>query len=165
MLPVVGYLVTLLALARFFAPVPSDADAAVPTPVESTLEGGRESANPPALRKLREVVFLPGLTDGNRAAPDLRNPFEASKPRAGSGAQPRVTTTPAKTARDLRDPFATKPGRPQRRDAAPDLRDPFVEPRRTLPKCPDTGGVPIQRPDSIDPGCATASLRVVLANR
>ena len=160
MLRVVGYLVTLLALARFFAPVPSDveADAAAPAPVEGPASADGESETP----ILRKVVFLPGVIDGNRAPADLRNPFKARK-LASPDAKTRGKTT--RVRHDLRDPFATKPRKQRRLEPAPDLRDPFVQPKRTLPKCPDTGGVPIQRPDSVDPGCATASLRVILANR
>lgn len=164
MLRVVGYLVTLLALARFFAPVPSDApvDSAAPAPAEAPAQ--TDDADEPILRK---VVFLPGVTDGNRAPADLRNPFKARmvKTAAGPGAPPNGRSgSKTRVRHDLRDPFATKPSKQQLKPA-PDLRDPFVRPQRALPKCPDTGGVPIQRPDSIDPGCATASLRVILAHR
>lgn len=161
MLRVVGYLVTMLALARFFAPVPSDvdADSAAPAPAHAPASPHQNGETP----ILRKVVFIPGVIDGTRAPADLRNPFTAGKVKAtGSEEKRRAKTT--RVRHDLRDPFATKPTK-QRLEPAPDLRDPFVRPKRSLPKCPDTGGVPIQRPDSIDPGCATASLRVILANR
>ncbi|MCR9160074.1 MAG: hypothetical protein ACE37F_37875 [Nannocystaceae bacterium] len=177
MLRLVGYLVTLLAIARFLAPVPSDAHAqeaashstnhaatssapdspdATPT---STTDGGE--AEPVLL----EVVFRPGVVDGSLNPVDLRNPFQTRRVRAAS--EPRDRKRRAKATRvrhDLRDPFSIEP-RKQQRDAAPDLRNPFVKPTRTLPKCPDTGGVPIQRPDSLAPGCATASRHVVVAKR
>ncbi len=163
MLLLVGYLVTLLALARFFAPVSGDpgvdADGAALAPA-SPGENDENDETP----LLRQVVFLPGVIDGTRPPSDLRNPFAARKVEPAGPEEKRHAKT-TRVRQDLRDPFANKASSKQRLEPAPDLRDPFVRPQRSLPKCPDTGGVPIQRPNSIDPGCATASLRVILANR
>lgn len=158
MLPGVGYLVTLLALARFFAPDPN----ATPTEVAPAAVESKASE---AEGLLRPVVFLPGALPLNTAPRDLRNPFDQAQRKAS---MVKTSERRAKSA-DLRDPFADTPRKQRRLDAAPDLRDPF-EPARprpeTLPRCPETGGVPIQRPEGATPGCKQASRRrTVLARR
>ena len=162
MLPDVGYLVTLLALARFFAPEPSSTAPDSPT---AALDSESDAADDEVLRP---IVFLPRALPLQAAPRDLRNPFDAAQQQRRRD-EARMVKTSASTqggSADLRDPFAAQPRKRQRFDAAPDLRDPFVQPKRSQPKCPDTGGVPIQRPEGAAPGCKQASRRrMVLAHR
>ena len=172
-----GYLVTLLALARFYALEPSSAPTEDPpaAPTEARSESvvhGQGQGQGADHGALRPIVFLPRVGPHQAAPRDLRNPFDAPAARESSRERDRrvkSVTTSASTkeaSADLRDPFATEPKKRHRFDAAPDLRDPFAQPQRSLPKCPDTGDVPIQRPEGATPGCKQASRRrTVLAHR
>lgn len=172
----VGTLV-LLALARLFvAPEPS---AATPPP-EPSADAALVAPSPEETTS--QTPLLPidfraraRALDASRPAYDLRNPFRASTVKASAphaATTPSERGTPAKHRRasarrhDLRDPFAESPRRRSgQAKPAEDLRDPFSQPPPALPKCPDTGGVPIQRPDTVRAGCAQASRRFVLAHR
>ncbi len=158
---------TLLALARFFAPEPVQTpapDQAAQQQVRQTETAGTFTDEDGTLRK---IVFLPTRTlQASPAAVDLRDPFADAVRVVRTSAPDAPPRSPrsskASVRHDLRDPFAEKP--PKRRLPAPDLRDPFET--RPLPKCPETGGVPIQRPASVQARCAQASKRtVVLAHR
>ena len=166
----------LLALARLLvAPEPSPAptDAAPPTTATTDVAETSEDTTAPLLL----IDFRPRARTLNAtpAAHDLRNPFRASAVQASAPpSSPTASSTAGPTRRqrasarrhDLRDPFA-EPPRKRRGPAKPaeDLRDPFNQPAPALPKCPDTGGVPIQRPDTVRAGCAQASRSIVLAHR
>ncbi len=163
----------LLALARLFvapepSPAPTDASATAAADGADTSE---DTTGPLLLIDFRSRTTPRAATP---AAYDLRNPFrasavQASMPPSSSTAGPKANK-PRKRAsaqrHDLRDPFA-EPPRKRRGPAKPaeDLRDPFNQPAPALPKCPDTGGVPIQRPDTVRAGCAQASRGVFLAHR
>jgi hypothetical protein len=158
-------LVALLAVARLVAPEPSadQTQLEAPAPVEAS--ASTESGADSALLALRPIDFSTRRGEGrtgSRASHDLLDPF-TTRPKARTKATPRTRarTKAQRRRNDLRDPFA-QPASRGVVDPAPDLRDPF-ERRKALPKCPDTGGVPIQRPATVDPGCLQASRRIVLA--
>jgi hypothetical protein len=166
-------LVALLAVARLVAPEPSadQTQLEAPAPVEAS--ASTESGADSALLALRPIDFSTRRGEGragSRASHDLLDPF-TTRPKARTKATAKATAKAAPRTRartkaqrrrnDLRDPFA-QPASRGVVDPAPDLRDPF-ERRKALPKCPDTGGVPIQRPATVDPGCLQASRRIVLA--
>lgn len=168
----------LLTLARLFvAPEPSAAptDAATTpdasdTSSDSTDEAVADDTGPLLLIDFRQRARS---FEGSPPAYDLRNPFlRTTGTTMVQASAPAPTTSAPKRRRanvrrpDLRDPFA-EPPRKRRAPAKPaeDLRNPFKQPAPVLPKCPETGGVPIQRPDTVRAGCAQASLGVVLAHR
>lgn len=162
----VGTLLTLLALTRLVAPEPPSG------PVETAPRAAPSESDPESL--LLPIVFIPSANPTGVPTPgnDLRDPFRARLLQTRASAPTRRSDARPKARNDLRDPFAHRPNR--RSVTTPsDLRDPFdgSEDGRDdgrddqSPACPDTGGVPIQRPSSVEPRCAHASRRVVLARR
>ncbi len=162
----------LLALARLFvAPEPSPAptDTGVPEAVETTDRTGTADTTAPLLL----IDFRPRARTLEGSPPtagfDLRNPFrtttgEASVPSTAESAPKRRRANARRP--DLRDPFAESTGRPRRPSRpAEDLRDPFNQPAPVSGHFGSTGGVPIQRPDTVRAGCAQASRGMVLAHR
>lgn len=143
---------------------PNDANE-VPTAPERSLRPVVFEANP------RPVQRAPGETTKGRPAYDLRNPFRQPRPALAPAAPPKPKQATRRssrttTERDLRDPFAQPPARRVAPKAKPDLRDPFEPKAKPAPrKCPDTGGVPIQRPGSLKSQCVQASRQAVLARR
>ncbi len=147
----------MLTLARLFvAPEPS------PAPADSRTLAPH--ATPDDSTPLMLIDFRPRARTLEASPPthDLRDPFRPSTGQASTSTQQRASAQ----GPDLRDPFAEPATRPRSpAEPAEDLRDPFKQRAPAPRKCPDTGGVPIQRPDSVQAGCAQASRAVVVAQR
>ncbi len=179
-----GALLTVLVSATMLAAPEAEVRAPAPaTPLE-TAPAPAPGAVPAGERSLRPVEFeadpnptqrRADATTTGRPAYDLRNPFRQPRPTLAPVApapapapKPKQArrATRAKNDRDLRDPFAQPPVHRVLPKAKPDLRDPFAPKAKPAPrKCPDTGGVPIQRPESLKSQCVQASRRAVLARR
>ncbi len=167
-----GSLLSVLLFASASAaadtPAPSETEPpAVPPAATTTMAADIEAS----LRPISFESRPSGESRAARATPraDLRNPFAMRRRSSGQPVQASqpAPARPRPDLADLKNPFSSTKSRTKSTvpESAPDLRDPFGReaPAPVLPQCPDTGGVPIQRPSKARPRCVQASRYQALA--